>query len=513
MGTWRTRNTSMWLFVVLLAGCDGGDVGLVVEVRTDLVAGVEFEALTVALSGEDLMDGRTVRSGELGPFRAAEWAALSPNAERRLVVSARDGMGRVVVQRTALVDHRQTTLTSVVLTRSCADVVCPAEQACIGGQCVDERCLNGDEASCVVDLCAECAALSECDDAMCEEAVCLHRAASDRCRDVDVCIPDRGCQPVLAPADAGPMDAGPTDAGRDGGRDAGAPDAADADVVDGGPDAGADAGPPRLCTPPGGECDYALQDCPAGQSCAPRSFGGAPTSRCVPAGTGTDVTCMTSAACAPGWDCIGGLCVEVCCSGDGPATCSVSGAACGFDPTGLGGHCFPDTCSIEMQTGCPDGDACYVVALGSVAACLDEGSASIGEPCVGTNDCQRGSGCSAAGTCAAFCSASLDCTGPSENCIIGSGETIGLCEESCDPVSGTGCVGGLSCYPVAANMASCFPSGLLAEGEPCLLVNDCQDGLVCLTGACARICSATGPSCGSELCTPLSGLPPWSVCL
>jgi hypothetical protein len=487
--------TPLLFAVGLLAACDGGTVALVVDVRTDLVPGVEAERVTVALPDDAERRGSDLRAavapGE--PQRVAEWSALAPRNPRRLVVTAYAPDGREVVSRSAVLDNRTSQAVQVVLTRSCRARRCADGTTCVGGQCVDERCLTGDEPECPGSLCESCQPLSACDDPGCVRGTCLHRARPGACGAGEVCLPADGC--VAAPSGDGGLalpDAGGADAARP-----------DASVADAGP---------SLCRLRPDTCDYLLQDCGPGLSCVPRDVGGEVVPRCVPAGTGMDTACTSAADCAPGWECRSERCVELCCPGNGRTECSVAGTSCLGSPDGLSGWCVPSDCDLGAGGPCPAGEACYLSDASS-ASCLEEGSGEVGEPCVAQNDCRGGLGCGFDMRCRAYCGPGLPSCAGDERCTEATGFDFGLCQPSgCDPLSGTGCPSGQACYASGPGTSACLPEGSTSIGGSCGSVNECVPGAVCV-GTCRPLCDTRSPSCSTGSCTPLSGWEPWGGCV
>lgn len=223
--------------VLAIAGCgeDGGEV--LVDLRTDLVAGREFVGVRTTVGdrrSELIADPRAdFRAGA----RIAEIAGVK-RGTATLRVALIGPSGEVAIEREVRVRVEERVLVTVVLTRSCQGVACPGPAdpetltACLGGQCVDPRCAAEEPEACGTPMCAtdsECTAPSECAVAECREGTCFAVADDTRCTGGLVCDPDEGC--VGAPPDAGPPDAGPRDAGPRP-RDAGMPDAG---PPDGGP--------------------------------------------------------------------------------------------------------------------------------------------------------------------------------------------------------------------------------------------------------------------------------------
>ena len=155
---------------------------------------------------------------------------------------------------------------TVLITRSCADIVCPevggsAEQlACQGMRCVDPDCIDGSQESCPEPTCQrneDCPApRANCAQAECENGVCWVRIQQDMCSAEEYCNADHGCQP-RAMLDSGTRDASTIDSAIDSGHqmdanlvDDGAMDSGttDSGIPDAGiPDSGVPDAGPSLC--------------------------------------------------------------------------------------------------------------------------------------------------------------------------------------------------------------------------------------------------------------------------
>jgi hypothetical protein len=204
-----------WLVLVLGACTASPD--LHVEVRTDLVAGVEFAGLRVRVtdaSGAIVHQDDVLAEGAY--FEAQRVAELSevPTGDYDVTVELRGASG-IVLARTLRVHLSSTTVVTVLLTRSCVDVVCPNDDPglteCAGGRCVPPDCTERDDPACD----PQCASSDDCLDppAPCSRAACISGlcfAAPDveTCAGL-VCHPELGCIATTTP-DAGMIDAGMT---------------------------------------------------------------------------------------------------------------------------------------------------------------------------------------------------------------------------------------------------------------------------------------------------------------
>ncbi len=184
-----------------LASCTSGTGLLVVTLRTDLVPGVEVDAVVVSVDGverarRDL--GPTERV--VGGVVAAEISDLSLGGHRVELVLEREG-APVVAQVTAVTVTPATSVT-VVITRDCRGVDCgagEAARACLGARCVEPSCTPETPEACPSPECAdasECAASQACATPVCSAGVCLYDDAGI-CAADEYCDPEFGC--VLLP--------------------------------------------------------------------------------------------------------------------------------------------------------------------------------------------------------------------------------------------------------------------------------------------------------------------------
>lgn len=240
------------------------DVELSVDVRTDLVPGVEF---TVARAQVDDDSSRaTARRASFGEdwtagVRTGDFAAVG-EGEHRIRATLVDDAGMLVVEREVWVTISSSRVVNVLLTRDCRGRSCGAPaSACLGGRCVDPHCSSTTTTRCGDPACAhdsDCAAGSACVQPRCLEGACVALARAGACATGEYCDPALGCRSTGA-LDAGAyVDAGSRDdaGGSDGGfgaNDSGT-DAATSprDAAEPGdaatPPPPSDAGEPGLCT-------------------------------------------------------------------------------------------------------------------------------------------------------------------------------------------------------------------------------------------------------------------------
>jgi hypothetical protein len=421
------------LSLLALAGCSDG-VELSIDLKTDYAPGIEFASIdlvvvsagdevrddVVATSRDDFITGR--RIAELGDIEAGMVTAR---------VTLRNTDGDVVAERQTLIDLSVDYGLTVVITRSCEALLCPASsdprtsRACFGGACVDERCSPERPDLCGSPGCAsdaECTTAVGCAIGRCIDTICLFDGQDDRCATGEYCNSGQGCESPPALGDAAVPDTGPSDTGpRDtGGMDAGdaASDAADAgaDVIDAG-----DVGAPDGCIPGiacalGSPCELGVIDCPDA------------TPICVSAGPAEDgTTCRPSMSrCDQPEVCDG---VSLTCPPDVVrpmgVPCRSSGAACdaaefcdGADPA-----CPPDLVEVA-------GTPCRTSL----------GSCDIEETCNGVS-----------GTCPADLTA-IDLT----PCGVCGACIAGACSETLTPMA---CLMSQECCPMLPAGSVCIPTG------------------------------------------------------
>jgi hypothetical protein len=206
------------LSLLVLSACDASASTLYVDVRSDLVPGVEFTRVDVFIDPSQI---RTFAAAQGQDFVRGERVAELTRERRgqvQLSVELYDP-DELVAARPVIVQLEGSRAVTVLITRDCREVPCPEGQACWAGSCVDARCTERCASECTDD--DECVPAAACAEGRCDEGACVFPAREDACDRSQYCDPDVGCEPAIV-----------IDAGMPAGVDAGVPDA------------GVDAGPP-----------------------------------------------------------------------------------------------------------------------------------------------------------------------------------------------------------------------------------------------------------------------------
>ena len=443
-----------WATVVLaltLGACrSGGEASLVVDVRTDLVPGVEFDGVRTLASGRS--DDRLADGSQpwFEGVRVAEFGDLSPG-ELTLTLEVRSA-GEVVVRRPLAVRLvRGVNAVTVAITRSCLNVRCPTGDdptatACLGGRCVDPSCTDETLDACFErPLCTSdesCPAAASCAVPRCVAGSCSYAARPGTCVPSEYCDPEEGCRPRMA-TDAG-LDAGIMDGGTDAGLpdmgppdmgppDMGPPDMGPPDM--GPPDMGPpDMGPPDMGPPDAGcpnndGCEYGNPSaCSCGETCLLATGGG---TRCrAPGPNGPNERCGPGDGCVTGYDCVDPMftpnrCRPACTR---RAHCE-AGHACVETADGMGGTCRRLDCDPVAQD-CETREGCYPDVTRSRHICEEEGTLRLGQTCdTAANKCEAGTVCVDAGgfRCRELCDPGGADTCSSGRCTAGTGGWWGVC--------------------------------------------------------------------------------------
>lgn len=237
-----------------------------------------------------------------------------------------------------------------------------------------------------------------------------------------------------------------------------------------------------------------------------------------------------SKLCPDGLTCVAGLC-ETASSfggrgggsggagggGAGGSTCAMPVTSLCETPAGTTG------CDPVCQTGCGCGLRCRNLTTTGTACVAPLGRKVIGDICNPESDeCSPGQVClkescgTNLGRCFRYCREHVTC-GPGGVCGTpiqlpgGGASAFKVCNvadqvPTCDAFARTGCLDpAFVCYVAGQNAKCDCPSGLnRAEGQNCMLYNDCAPGLTCLklggVSQCHRLCR-TNTDCGGAACT------------
>jgi hypothetical protein len=213
------------LVFVAASGCDSESPSLSIDLRTDLVAQVEFDTVRVVLGGDRQDTNVDADTPWLDAVRVARFEDLSIGTQSLELQLLRDG--EVLIRRpTSAQLLPGINVVTIVVTRSCLNVRCPgadpAQTACLGGQCVNPGCSQENPELCAepeCDVANACASMADCAEARCISGVCAYASQIGACDDGSSCIPEEGCrvnEPAVADAsmpDASMPDASMPDAG------------------------------------------------------------------------------------------------------------------------------------------------------------------------------------------------------------------------------------------------------------------------------------------------------------
>lgn len=194
------------------AACDSRSEGLIVNLQTDLRAGVEFDAVQVSIDGANQVTVAVTTSSRFAqPSLVTDYDTVEPGPHV-VRVALMDGPNERVARAFSVLFNRSYLLTAVIAS-SCRDVPCGSGYSCAGGRCVPNDCVTGTELSCPRPECvmsADCApASSSCVRPSCASGVCLEAPDDALCGRGEVCVASRGCVPL--PSDSG-LDAASVDA-------------------------------------------------------------------------------------------------------------------------------------------------------------------------------------------------------------------------------------------------------------------------------------------------------------
>lgn len=185
------------LCVGLGVGCSAAPLELSVDVRTDLLPGVDFTSAQIELA-TGLTASREARAGD--PFwrgvRVADFANV-PLGDTRVRATLLAAGGKEILSRNVQLELDSSYALTVVLTADCVENSCPGTSEpgsyteCLSGRCVEPRCGGSTGEGCG-DL--ECRTHAEC-----EGFVCVAACVAGAC----ACV---GSAPdgAVTPLDGGP---------------------------------------------------------------------------------------------------------------------------------------------------------------------------------------------------------------------------------------------------------------------------------------------------------------------
>lgn len=214
------------------AGCSATALGneLVIDLKTDLLPGVEFMAVRTVITETVRADSdqppievqRTITADQdfFEGVRLGEFRQLA-SSEVTVEVVLLDAQEQVVIARPTRVMLKGVRAVTVVISRDCRGVECPLADgdpnltACLGGRCVDARChpeapeyCDLQALECSVD--SECAAEHACTEPQCIERVCFFKPEDGLCDALQMCMPDSGCVEVPPTCEDGVMNGNET---------------------------------------------------------------------------------------------------------------------------------------------------------------------------------------------------------------------------------------------------------------------------------------------------------------
>ncbi len=202
-----------------VTGCTTSGSLLVVDLRTDLVSEVEFDAVRLELLDDDASGSFERHDAMAGAdyvagVRIGELLVEGSQAYLRVALLRH---GVTVAERPVLVSMHGATAVTVVIGRDCRGVSCPgsaddpSQTACLAGHCVDPSCVEEAPQTCE----PECSADADCPApaAACAHAVCTAGGAclfgeiDGACGADAYCVPTIGCVSRPAPDSGGDCDA------------------------------------------------------------------------------------------------------------------------------------------------------------------------------------------------------------------------------------------------------------------------------------------------------------------
>ena len=197
--------------ILLLAACTE-DPGVVVDLRTNLVPGVDFQEARLHVEGDEpatmaelhtvrrpvnTSDGTDIRVGQVKPL---------PVGRYRVIVELWTSFETRVARNLVTVTVDQLTGVTILITADCAGVICPGSgdatdaTYCLRATCVPESCREVPDGprcpapDCLAD--SECSApMTTCARSFCDEGTCYAEPVDDRCAAGETCDIESGCMP------------------------------------------------------------------------------------------------------------------------------------------------------------------------------------------------------------------------------------------------------------------------------------------------------------------------------
>jgi hypothetical protein len=407
------------LGLLFSVGCGDAQVGLTVDLITDWRAGLDFTTVETSLSREadgsgEIRQETFTTTGTEDFVSGVRVAELTEVGGGRLFVrvALRDAASRVIATRSLELSLERSFAATVLITRSCRDVECPAPMGapdlseCQGGSCVDPRCSPSTPEFCPPPECesdGECiAALDWCSgDRICADGYCF-------------------CRDIAPPEDTGP----------------------------------ADTAPPDTTPPP---------DCTVDSDCGSPTYGAWSactgfTSTCAESGGmhSRDVTTPTCGA--------DGTCGTAMSTESEACTRDTDGTGCDDgNPCTVSDVCSGASCSGGTPRNCSDGNPCTADSCNTSSGCVNTPMA---EHSVCGASYQRCCG----GSCVDTRSSEAHCGGCGINCAAGfncvnySGRTV------CECTANTQCPGGADhiCSPTYDYHCGCRTSAVCPGPMTCV---------------------------------------------
>ncbi|MFT5353196.1 MAG: hypothetical protein ACI9KE_000394 [Polyangiales bacterium] len=407
---------SALLIGAVVSGCGSDGPTLSVDLRTDFIPGTEFDGVAVTVGDSETSSFAVLQEQDF--LRGVRVGRFEAEAGSQTVTVELIRAGEVLVERIATAVVAVDSVVQLVISRDCREVLCDVGLSCRGGACVDTRCTASTPEFCPEAECqvaAECSPPVDCATSTCASGVCLLRADNARCG-AGACDLMLGC--VGASVDGGPMDA-PGDAGMDVGTDAPMLDAFSSGALC----------PERF--EPTTTCDVLRQTgCTPGESCLPE---------------GDDATCRSHGETAEGEVCVRGECsvglrcwrqqvsgVRRCssiCTIPHDCTCGADERCVPLDEAPFGVCTTGASCDPVADTGCDEGQTCYLTSFGPTCA-PESGTSPQGMLCDETTECAPGHFCSDVMSMGRRCQRACELSGV-VSCIctsVGFSEEYGYCQ-------------------------------------------------------------------------------------